>query len=75
MSTEAIVVKGDDITIDLLLWRKFRRRTPGLVERVLALNPGLAGHGAILPIGAVVLIPIDAPNSAPTRRNTVRLWS
>lgn len=71
---ETIVVKGDAIPLDLLVWRRFQRRTPGVVERALALNPGLADLGLMIPVGTAVVIPVDAPNREPERRNVVRLW-
>lgn len=60
--------------LDLTIWRQFQRRTPNLVERTLALNPGLADLGLLVPIGVGVVIPVDAPNSAPEQRAAVRLW-
>lgn len=71
---ETITVSGDFITVDLLIWRRFQTRTPGLVERVLDMNRDLAGLGPILPIGTVVKIPIDAPDLRPSQRPVVRLW-
>lgn len=72
--TETIIVKGDDTTLDLLLWRRFRSYRPGLVERVLDANPGLADLGPILPVGTAVAVPLDAPELHPPKRPVVRLW-
>lgn len=72
--TETIVVNGDAIPLDLLVWRRFKRRTPGVVERTLALNPGLAKLGVMIPVGTSVVFPVDAPNQEPERRDVVRLW-
>jgi len=72
--TEKITVRGDGITLDLLLWRKYRRKTPGLVERTLEMNRGLADSGTFLPVGTVVTLPVDAPQQTPARRNFKRLW-
>lgn len=74
MTTETITVAGDGITIDLLVWRRFRARRDGLVERIIATNPGLAALGPILPVGTVVTIPMDDPAAAPQDRALVRLW-
>lgn len=71
---EKIVVKGDDIALDLLLWRRFKSYRPGFVERVLDANPGLADLGPILPIGTEVTVPLDAPELKPAERPVVRLW-
>lgn len=71
---EEIRVEGDDITLSLLVWRRFQTRTPGVVERALNLNPGLADLGPVLPVGTVVRIPVDAPDKPPEQRPVVRLW-
>ncbi len=74
MTTETITVAGDGITIDLLVWRRFRARRDGLVERIIATNPGLAALGPILPIGTNVVIPMDDPSAKPAKPALVRLW-
>lgn len=72
--SEIITVQGDEISVDLIVFRRFRRPMPGLVERILDLNPGLAELGPYLPVGTVVEIPIDAPNREPVEEEAVRLW-
>ncbi len=57
-------------TVDALCWR-YLQRTQGVVEATLRLNPGLAGHGPILPAGLPVQL--AQPAGAATRR-TVKLW-
>ncbi len=61
--------QGD--TVDVLCWRHFRR-TRGLVEVVLEINPGIADHGPVLPHGTAVELP-EAPKNQP---NTpiLQLW-
>lgn len=73
---ETIVVRGDEITVDLLLWRRFRRYDLGLVERVLHMNPGIADGTVFLPIGFAVKIPLDAPNAVATAasKQAVKLY-
>ncbi|WP_276200177.1 tail protein X [Chelatococcus sp. XZ-Ab1] len=71
---ETIVVETEDTPLDLLIWRRFQTRTPGLVERALALNVDLADKGLLIPVGTAVMIPIDAPDKAPAQRPVVRLW-
>jgi phage tail protein X len=71
---ETIIVQSDAMPIDLLVWRRFRSRTPGLVERILALNTNLADKGEFIPVGTAVVIPIDAPEKTPVQRQVVRLW-
>jgi phage tail protein X len=58
---ETLTVEADHTTLDLLLWRRYRREAKGLVEDTLARNPGLAALGAILPIGTVVQVEAPAP--------------
>lgn len=73
--TEKVVVRGDGITLPLLIWRRFRKPMPGLVERTLDINPGLAARGIFLDPGTEVLIPIveDVETSSePAAR--IRLW-
>lgn len=68
MATTVHAVQGD--TIDMLCWRHYGR-TAGVVEQVLATNPGLAKLGPILPHGTAVTLP-DIPTQ--TQRTTVQLW-
>jgi phage tail protein X len=58
---EKVVVAGDNITISLLVWRRFKRPMPGLVERILDSNTGLAKKGPILPVGTEIMMPIPSP--------------
>lgn len=70
---ETIKVEREGLTLSRIIWRRFKKQVPGLVERVLDINPGLSALGPILPVGTVIKIPI--PN---VRQNTdvtpVRLW-
>ena len=70
---ETFVVEQDFTMLDNIIWRRYRRRTPGLVEKTLDLNPGLSDLGPYLPIGTVIRIPLDQPKSVPTLP-LVRLW-
>ena len=75
MSAEMIIkVAGDGISVDLLIWRKYKRPMPGLLEQVLDINPGLAALGPILPIGTVVKLPTVKPPPV-TELAVVRLWT
>lgn len=60
MST-TVEVRGEGVTVELLLWRKYRAEGKDLVVPTLKLNPGLAALGPYLPLGTVVEIP-DLPN-------------
>ena len=70
---ERITVEGDGITVSLLVWRRFRRPMPGLVEMIFERNPGLAGLGPILPVGTVFELPVRTPR-APQLLDPIRLW-
>ena len=66
----AITVQRSRTTIDLLLWRQHGMAGSGLLEQTLGANPGLAGLGAELPLGTVVLLP-DAPRPASAQQTKV----
>jgi phage tail protein X len=66
MTIVTLTVAVERTTLDLLLWRKFRREVPGLVEDTLRNNPGLARLGAILPVGSKVQV--AAPDPEPNGR-------
>ncbi|WP_319413948.1 tail protein X [uncultured Cohaesibacter sp.] len=55
--TETVTVERQGLTLSSLLWRKNKMRIDGLVERCLALNPGLSAN-LVLPVGMVVTMPI-----------------
>ena len=69
---ETYRVEGDVLALDGILWRRFRRETPGLVELALDLNPGLAELGGLIPRGTVVKIPIVRRTAETVP--LVRLW-
>jgi phage tail protein X len=72
-TTELITVDKAYTTVPGLIWRRYRRRMPGLAEQVFALNPGLAAVSPILPIGTVVKMPVVKLDQ-PVVVNVVRLW-
>ena len=69
MAAEVLTVEHDLTTLDLLLWRRFRREVVGLVEATLAANSGLAALGVYLPIGTKVRV--TAPTTPAARAATV----
>ncbi|NMG39791.1 phage tail protein [Chelativorans sp. ZYF759] len=71
---ERMVVQGEGITLDLILWRLHGVRGRGLVEAALAANAGLADAGAELPIGTVVLLPALPAETAPAPRPVISLF-
>ncbi|CAN7329900.1 tail protein X [Phyllobacterium sp. LjRoot231] len=70
---EKVVVAGDNITISLLVWRRFKRPMPGIVEYILDSNPGLARKGPILPVGTEILMPIPSPRPV-NKVKPISLW-
>ena len=71
MTIETLEVKTERTTLDLLLWRRFRREVPGLVEDTLRRNPGLARLGAILPVGLALQTAV--PDPEPKGRSAARV--
>ncbi|SDK68252.1 tail protein X [Billgrantia gudaonensis] len=60
-------------TLDRLCHRVLGR-TAGVTERALAMNPGLAELGPVLPQGTLVTLP-DAPADEPAIADTIQLWT
>lgn len=56
MEFDVVTIGITGLTLSSLVWRKYRRRTPGLVEQALEANPGLADH-LFLPLGMTVRLP------------------
>lgn len=73
-TTETYVVETDGVAIDSMVWRRFRKPMPGLVERILDANRGLAELGPFLPLGTTVVIPIDDTPVGPAVVDVVKLW-
>ena len=73
MIIEPVTVEGEFITVSLIVWRRFRRPMPGLVEQVHDMNPGLADLGAYLPVGTTFNLPVPTPRG-PTLLDPIRLW-
>ena len=73
--TEQIVVRGEGITLPLLIWRRFRKPMPGLVEKTLDMNPGLAAQGPFIGLGTEVVVPIPAETQTSSEpQGRIRLW-
>jgi len=72
MAIEFLTVKNDLTTLDLLIWRRFKRDVPGLVEQTMDLNQNLADGPVYLPIWTVVKVPVP---KAATAKATVRVVS
>lgn len=73
--TETLVVPDDRTPLDKLLFRRFGREVPDLLEATLALNPGLAALGPFPPRGTPVrVVPPPAPTDV-AKRPRVQLYS
>jgi len=71
---QTIIVKGEGITLDLLLWRAYGVRGRSLVESTLAFNTDLASLGVIIPMGMAVNLPDLPPEELGQSRNVVSLF-
>lgn len=71
---ERVTVNQAGITVSAVVWRRFRAARPGLVERVYALNPGLADLGVLLPAGTTFLLPVDPAETKPSPVALISLW-
>lgn len=54
---EKFTVRGEGLTVELVLHRKYGVRGRSLVEETMRINPGLADLGAFLPLGSSFTIP------------------
>ena len=70
---EEVTVEGEGLTLSLIVWRRFHRPMPKLVEKIVDRNPGLAELGPILPVGTRFDMPIPAPEQDPVLP-AIRLW-
>ncbi|UJB34291.1 tail protein X [Chromobacterium sp. Beijing] len=60
-------------SVDAIAWRHYGK-TAGVVEAILASNPGLADHGPTLPMGLAVQLPeLDAADADPVK-TLINLW-
>ena len=73
MKTRSVIVEGEGITVSKMAWRLLKRQPEGYVERVYAMNPGIADLGPVLPVGTIVEFPLENIPAAP-QPVVVRLW-
>jgi phage tail protein X len=73
---ERIRVDAEFLTVPLIVWKKFGRPMPGLVEDTYSRNPGLSELGPILPVGTEFLMKIEAASVSPVAASAeqIRLW-
>ena len=70
---ETVTVEGDGLTVSVIVWRRFKRPMPGLVEAIYDLNPALADLGQTLPVGTSFDMPIPIPREQQVL-DPIRLW-
>ena len=70
---DRVVVASHGVRLDRMLAKRDRAHTPGLVEFALAINPGLAECGGILPVDRAVDLP-KKDSVAGEAIDVVRLW-
>ncbi len=62
-SYDYVTVETEGITADLIVWKYYRVRTKGILEKLLDSNPHLAllhRSSPFLPVGTQVRIPVDS---------------
>ena len=72
-AAETVTVETAGLTLNIILWRKFKRPYPGVMEAVLDANQGLADLCPILPLGTEFVIPqvtFDSEDAS----DVVNLW-
>ena len=72
MAEQAILRARAGDTLDALIHRE-RGLGPADLPAILDANPGLAAHGAILPLGTPVIVP-DAATPSIAVAPLVQLW-
>jgi phage tail protein X len=73
MTIEILTIENEVTPVDLALFRRFKREVPGLVEKTLAMNPGLAALGPFPPIGTTFKVEVPAPAARREPRKIIRL--
>jgi phage tail protein X len=59
---ELVQVTTDYVTADLIIWKRYKRRAPGMVELMIDANPQLAfvhRTTPFIPPGTFLRVPID----------------
>lgn len=78
-SYELIQVAGDFVTADDIVWRRYRCRSTGIVEKLLDANPQLSfvhRYTPFIPPGTYVRIPIDPDILAGKPQKTpIKAWT
>lgn len=57
---EQYEVKSEGVTISSIVWQRFKRPMPGLIELIMEENQDLEEAGTEIPVGTTVTIPIPS---------------
>lgn len=72
---ERIRISSEFTTLPMIIWRRFNRPMPGLMEDTLDRNPGLADLPHHLPVGTEFDLKIETKTQAqPETLEAIRLW-
>lgn len=76
---EYVEIKAENVTPDSLVFRRYKRRAPGILALFEEVNPRIMPAlkvGPFIPVGTVVAIPIDSAilKDEPTVVSAPRLW-
>lgn len=76
---DMVTVQSDFVAADVIVWRRYRMVTNGILEAMLDANPHLAKlhkHSPFLPPGTQVRVPIDPEvmKGMPKTRKTITLF-
>lgn len=76
---DLVTVESEFITADIVIWRRYRIRSNGILETLLDVNPHLAKlhkYSPFIPVGTQIRVPIDIPiiSGAPQPKTSVMLW-
>lgn len=79
-SYDLITVESEHVTVDSVVWKRYRTKAYGIVELTLDANPHLSKlhrTSPFLPVGTQLRIPIDNDvlRGSPQQRPQVFLWS
>jgi len=73
-SMEKIKITGEGMTLSRLVWNRFHQPKPGLVERIMDVNPRIVDQGEYLPPGLEVIVPVEQTPDDEQVVETVSLW-
>lgn len=73
-------VGSDYVTVDLIIWKRYKAKAPGMVELMMDANPHLSyvhQFGPFIPAGTYVRVPIDPTLllGKPATLPTDNLWT